>query len=186
MVPLSLPVCLLNASEVIKDPWRDPSGPFANAATVKDGYHLSFLNNISNLALGMFHLTSPQLLCGTWRSRTMNLNETSGCRLCVLGRSEPGKCSRHYIKACNQPERGLFTLWIGPYQSYRTRTGWHSHDSYGRETFSNKKKNYLAVSGCFRLFTCTAPLKAQALLCRVINRKFISRYISSSIFPLKD
>ncbi len=72
--------------------------------------------------------------------------------LFVLGRSEPGKCSRHYIKACNQPERGLFTLWIGPYQSYRTRTGWHSHDSCGREMFSNKKKTKY-----FRFFTWTIP-----------------------------
>lgn len=164
MVPLSLPVCLLTASMVIKDLRRDPSSPFANAVTVKDVYHLSFLNNISNLAPGKFHLTSPQLLCGTWRRRTMNLNETSGCRLCVLGRSEPGKCSQHYIKACNQPERGLFTLWIGPYQSYRTRTGWHSRDSCGRETFSNKKKRF----GRLRLFQVVLldrlPLKAQASL----------------------
>ncbi|KAL6465003.1 hypothetical protein MHYP_G00273200 [Metynnis hypsauchen] len=46
----------------------DPSGPFANATTVKDGYHLSFLGNTSNLALSKFHLTSPQLLCGTWKA----------------------------------------------------------------------------------------------------------------------
>lgn len=103
------PVCLLIALPVIMNPQEDPSGLFANATTVKDGYHLSFLGNILSLAPGKLHLTSSWLLCGSsqemWYEFKWNL-WVVGFSVSLKGVSGTGL--ENYIKPHNQAGKCLF------------------------------------------------------------------------------
>lgn len=49
-----------------------------------------------------------------------------------------------------------------------------------------KKKKRFGRLRLFQVVHMDCPPSRHKLCCRVINRKFISRYISGALFPLKD